>query len=150
LRRAKRTICNCPPASTTPVETTLNNSEINTSVNTVPNIEQDALREQAEDQSSALSGYSPGRSSEDSDYSSIHTTDWFYRGSPSRETSEEYKDESPSTPIDNNEDNDNSHNPPNDSDKDTNLSTPSPSITTTSKMASFDLDLEYLVRDVMK
>jgi hypothetical protein len=135
LRRAKRTICNRPPTPTTPVETTTNNSEINTSVNTFtsPNVEQDALREQAEDQSSALSGYSPGRSSEDLDYSSIHTTDWFNRESPSSETSEEYKDESPSTLIDNDEENDNSHNPPNDSNVDNDLSTPSPSITTTAR-----------------
>jgi hypothetical protein len=126
LRRGNRKIRpTCPLTPTPSGETATGNSETSASVNTSSNEDQDATREQADVQSSALSGYSPGRSSE-----------------------------SPNTPIDNEEDNDDSPNPLNDNDKDNEeepeIPTPSPSITTTAKMASFDPDLEHLVVDIIK
>jgi hypothetical protein len=148
LRRVNRTYHTCPLTPTPPGETTTGNSETSTSVNTSSNEDQDATREQAEDQSSALSGYSPGRLSDNSDSSSVCP---FNRNSPPRESSEEG---SPNTPIDNEEDNDDSPNPSNDNDEyneeEPEIPTPSPSITTTAKMASFDPDLEHLVVDFMK
>jgi hypothetical protein len=61
---------------------------------------------------------------------------------------------SPNTPIDNERDNDNGPNPSNDNDEDNGeepeIPTPSPSTTTTAKMASFDIDLEYLVVHILK
>jgi hypothetical protein len=61
LRRVNRKIHRTRPLTPTPPgETTTGNSETSTSVNTSSNKDQDATREQAEDQSSALSGYSPG------------------------------------------------------------------------------------------
>jgi hypothetical protein len=60
LRRVNRTYRTCP-LTPPPGETTTGNSETSTSVNTSSNEDQDATREQAEDQSSDLSGYSPGR-----------------------------------------------------------------------------------------
>jgi hypothetical protein len=149
LRRVHRTYRTHPPTPPTPVETTTHNSEINISVNTSPNKEQDAFREQEEDLSSALSGYSPGRSSEGSeyhppssentDYSSIHTTDWFDSKSPPRQTSG---------------DNDDSPNPPNDNNEDQDLpkSKPSHVAPTKAKMAavSFDPALEHFVLRFLK
>jgi hypothetical protein len=141
-------LCTCPLTPTTPGVTTIINSENITSVNTSSNEDQDSTREQAEDQSSTLIGYSPGRLSDNSDSSSVCP---FNRESPPRESSEEG---SPSTAINNKEDNDDSPNPLNDNGKDNEeepeIPTPLPSITTTAKMASFDPDLEHLVVDIMK
>jgi hypothetical protein len=61
LRRVNRTYRTRPLIPTPPGETTTGNSKTSTSVNASSNKNQDATREQAEDQSSALSGYSPGR-----------------------------------------------------------------------------------------
>jgi hypothetical protein len=149
LRRANRKIRRTRPLTPTPSgETTTGNSETSASVNTSSNKDQDAAREQADVQSSTLSGYSPGRSSDNSDFSSVCP---FNRNSPPRESSEEG---SPNTPINNEEDNGNSPNPLNDNDEDNKeepeIPTPSPSITTNAKMASFDVDLEYLVVNIMK
>jgi hypothetical protein len=149
LRRVNRKIHRTHPLTPIPTgETTTGNSETSTSVNTSSKEDQDATREQAEAQYSTLSGYSPGRSSDNSDSSSVCP---FNRKSPSREISEEG---SPNTLIDNKEDNDDSPNPSNDNDEDNEeepeIPTPSPSITTTAKMASFDSDLEHLVVDIMK
>jgi hypothetical protein len=149
LRRGDRKLPRACPSTPVPTgEMTTGNSETSASVNTSSNEDQDATGEQVDTQSSALSGYSPGRSSDNSDFSSICP---FNRNSPSKESSEEG---SPNTPIDNERDNDNSPNPSNDNDKDNEeqpeIPTPSPSITTTAKMASFDIDLEYLVVDIMK
>jgi hypothetical protein len=149
LRRGNRKIPRTRPLTPIPTDgTTTGNSETSTSVNTLSNEDQDATREQVDVQSSALSGYSPGRSSDNSDFSSVYP---FNRNSPPRESSEEG---SPNTPIDNERDNDNSPNPSNDNDEDNEeepeIPTPSPSITTTAKMASFDLDLEYIVVHIMK
>jgi hypothetical protein len=122
--------------------------QTSTSVNTSSNEDQDANREQADVQSSALSGYSPGKLSDNSDFSSVGT---FNRNNPPRESSQEG---SPNTPINNEEDNGDSPNPSNDKDEDNEeepeIPTPSPSITNTAKMASFDPDLEHLVVDIMK
>jgi hypothetical protein len=134
LRSVNRTYRARPLTPTTPGEMTTGNSETITSVNTSSIEDQDDSREQAEDQSSALSGYSPGRLSDNSDSSSVCP---FNRKSPPRESSEE---ESPSTPIDNKEDNDDSPNPSNDNGEDNKeepeIPTPSPSITTTAKLFS--------------
>jgi hypothetical protein len=97
LRRVNRTYCTRLLTPTPPGETTTGNSETSTSVYTSSNEDQDATREQAEDQSSALSSYSPGRSSDKSDSSSVCP---FNRNSPPRESSEEG---SPNTPINNEE-----------------------------------------------
>jgi hypothetical protein len=153
LRRGNRKLPRaCPPTPAPTGETTTGNSETSASVNTSSNEDQDATGDQADDQSSALSGYSPGRSSDNSDFSSIGPFNW---NSTSRKSSEEG---SPNTPIDNERDNDNSPNPSKDNDEDNDedneeepdIPTPSPSITTTAKMASFDTDLEHLVLDIMK
>jgi hypothetical protein len=149
LRRGNIKLPRARPLTPAPTgETTTGNSETSASVNTSSNEDQDATGDKADAQSSALSGYSPGRSSNNSDFSSICP---FNRNSPSRESSEEG---SPSTPIDNEEDNDDSPNPSNDNDEDNeeepDIPTPLPSITTTTKMASFDPDLEHLVVDIMK
>jgi hypothetical protein len=72
------------------------------------------------------------------------------RESPSRETPEEYNEESPNTPTDNNKDNDNSPKPPNDNEEDPDLSTPTPNTPTTARMASFDSGLKHLVVDIIK
>jgi hypothetical protein len=64
LRRGNRKLPRTRPLTPIPTgETTTGNSETSKSVNTFtsPNVEQDNLREQAEDQASALSGYSPGK-----------------------------------------------------------------------------------------
>jgi hypothetical protein len=129
LRRGNRKLQRARPLTPIPTgETTTGNSETSTSVNTSSNEDQDATREQVDVQSSALSGYSPGKSSDNSDSSSIGT---FNRNSPPRESSEEG---SPNTPIDDERNNDNSPNPSNDNDEDneeeSEISTPSPSITT--------------------
>jgi hypothetical protein len=150
LRRVNRTYRTRHLSPTTPGETTTGNSETSTSVNTSSKEDQDGTREQAEDQSSALSGYSPGRLSDNSDSSSVCP---FNRNSPPRESSEEG---SPNTLIDNKEDNDNddSPNPSNDNDEDNEkepeIPTPLPNITTTAKMTSFDPDLKHLVVDIIK
>jgi hypothetical protein len=149
LRRGNKKLPRARPPTPAPTgETTTGNSETSASVNTSSNEDQDATRDQADAQSSDLSGYSSGRSSDNSDFSSICP---FNRNSPPRESSEEG---SPNTPIDNERDNDNSPNPSNNNDKDNEeepeIPTPLPSTTTTAKMASFDLDLEYLVVNIMK
>jgi hypothetical protein len=149
LRRGNRKLLRVRPPTPAPTgETTTGNSETSASVNTSSNEDQDATGDQVDAQSGALSGYSPGRSSDNSDFSSICP---FNRNSPSKESSEEG---SPNTPIDNERDNNNSPNPSNDNDEDKEeepeIPTPSPSITTTTKMATFDVDLEYLVVHIMK
>jgi hypothetical protein len=141
LRRGNRKLQRTRPLTPLPTgETTTGNSATSTSVNTSSNEDQDATREQVDVQSSALSGYSPGKSSDNSDFSSVCP---FNRKSPPRESSEEG---SPNTPIDNERDNGNSPKPSNDNDEDNEeepeIPTPSSSITTTEKMASFDLDHE--------
>jgi hypothetical protein len=149
LRRANGKIRRTRPLTPSPSgETTTGNSETSASVNTSSNEDQDATREQADVLSSALSGYSPGRLSDNLDFSSVCP---FNRNSQPRESSEEG---SPNTPIDNEEDNDDSPNPSNDNNEDNEeepeIPTPSPSITTNAKMASFDPDLEHQVVDFMK
>jgi hypothetical protein len=149
LKRANRKIRRTRPLTPPPSgETTTGNSETSASINTSSYKDQDATRDQADAQSSTLSSYSPGRSSDNSDFSSVCS---FNKNSPPRESSEEG---SPNTLIDNEEDNDNSPNPSNNNDEDNEeepeIPTPSPSTTNTAKMASFDLDLEYLVIHVMK
>jgi hypothetical protein len=74
LKRGNRKLQRACPLTPTPSgETTTGNSETSTSVNTSHNEDQDATREQADIQSSTLSGYSPGRLSDNSAFSSVDT-----------------------------------------------------------------------------
>jgi hypothetical protein len=135
LRRGNKKLPRARPPTPAPTGvTTTGNSETSASVNTPDNEDQDAAGDQADAQSSAISGYSPGRSSDNSDFSSICP---FNRNSASRKHSEQG---SPNSSNDNDEDNE----------EEPEIPTPPPSITTTAKMASFDADLEHLVVKIMK
>jgi hypothetical protein len=83
LTRGNRELHRTRPLTPIPTgETTTGNSETSTSVNTSSKADQDATREQAEVPPSALSGYSPGRLSDNSDFSSVCPFNSFHVTAP--------------------------------------------------------------------